>query len=75
MTKFGWKYYFKPTPQRVRIWGNSIFAASMTAAGFSFITDHKWLGGSIIVLGFIGKFISNFFADEVDDTDTGSGGV
>lgn len=59
----------------MRAWGNSLFGASLAASGYSFVTNHEWIGGALIVIGFLGKFISNFFTDEVDDTDTGAGGV
>lgn len=62
--KFTWKSYFKPTPKRIRIVGDSIVAAATFAASISVLNGHPMAGTIIMIVGAFGKFISNFFADE-----------
>lgn len=56
------KNYFKPTPKRFRVIGDSIAAASLFVAGLNL--DHPKLMLLIGVLGAVGKFVTNFFAEE-----------
>lgn len=66
MSKFGWKHYFKPTPKRVRVFGDSLAAGSLFVAGLSIMTGHEIIAIGVAVAGWFGKFISNFFSDEKD---------
>lgn len=63
-TKFGFKNYFKPTPKRIRILGDSMAAASTLAASFTIMYGSENLGTAILITGWVGKFLSNFFTDE-----------
>jgi hypothetical protein len=56
------KSYFKPTPKRFRILGDSIAAASLFIAGLNL--DHPKLMLISGIAGAIGKFVTNFFGDE-----------
>ena len=56
------KNYFAPTPKRFRVLGDSIAAASLFVAGL--ILDHPKLMLLCGVLGAVGKFVTNFFAEE-----------
>jgi hypothetical protein len=56
------KGYFKPTPKRFRVLGDSIAAASLFVAGLNL--DHPKLMLLCGVLGAVGKFVTNFFAEE-----------
>jgi hypothetical protein len=56
------KNYFSPTPKRFRVIGDSIAAASLFIAGLNI--DHPKLMLIIGVAGAVGKFITNFFAEE-----------
>ena len=56
------KNYFAPTPKRFRVIGDSIAAASLFIAGLNI--DHPKLMLIIGVAGAVGKFITNFFAEE-----------
>ena len=56
------KNYFSPTPKRFRVLGDSIAAASLFVAGLNL--DHPKLMLLCGVLGAIGKFVTNFFAEE-----------
>ncbi len=63
-TKFGFKNYFKATPKRIRILGDSIAGASTLVASYSIIYGDPKIGTVIMITGWVGKFLSNFFADE-----------
>jgi len=56
------KSYFKPTPKRFRILGDSIAAASLFIAGLN-LDNPKFMLISGIA-GAAGKFVTNFFGDE-----------
>lgn len=62
--RFGWKYYFKPTPKRLRIFGDSLAAGSLFVAGLAIVNGYEKIAIGVAVLGYIGKFISNFFSNE-----------
>lgn len=64
--KFGWKHYFKPTPKRVRLLGDSLAAAGTFGASIAILNGHPIVGTTIMVIAVIGKFISNFFTDVVE---------
>lgn len=64
--KFGWKHYFKPTPKRVRLLGDSLAAAGTFGAGIAILNGHPIVGTTVMVVAVIGKFISNFFTDVVE---------
>jgi len=67
--KFGWKYYFRPTPKRLRVFGDSLAAAGAFGAGIFVMNGHPIVGTVVMVVAIIGKFISNFFAEEDDDNE------
>jgi hypothetical protein len=60
--KFGWKRYFEPTPKRLRILGDSLAAAGTFGASIAVLNGHPIAGTIIMVVGVVGKFISNFFS-------------
>lgn len=66
-TKFGWKYYFAPTPKRLRVLGDSLAAAGVFGAGIATLNGHPIAGTIIMVVAIAGKFISNFFTDVEDN--------
>jgi hypothetical protein len=66
MKKIKWKPYFSPTPKRVRIFGDSIAAASIFVAGLNI--DNPKVMIACAIFGGVGKFISNFI-----DIDTNEG--
>lgn len=61
--KFGLKYYFKPTPKKMRVLGDSLAAASLFVSGMTMMEGYKELALFIAISGWLGKFISNMFAD------------
>jgi len=62
--KFGWSYYFKPTPKRMRVLGDSLAAAGTFGSSIAILNGHPIVGTSILVVSIVGKFISNFFTEE-----------
>lgn len=64
--KFGLKEYFKPTPKRFRVFGDSLSAAGTFAAGVSVLNGYPIVGTVVMVVAVVGKFISNFFTEEED---------
>ena len=64
MANFGWKHYFAPTPKRLRVLGDSLAAAGTFGAAIVVLNGHPVAGTIIMVVGVVGKFISNFFTDE-----------
>ncbi len=63
--KFSWKSYFEPTPKRMRVLGDSLAAAGTFGAGIVVLNGHPILGTIIMAIAVIGKFISNFFSDDI----------
>jgi hypothetical protein len=62
--KFGIKHYWSPTPKSVRKFADSISAGAMAVSAYTFMTDYKVIAYSVLACAFVGKFLSNFFADE-----------
>jgi hypothetical protein len=62
--KFGLKSYFKPTPKRLRVFGDSLAAAGTFGASVAILNGHPMAGTVIMIISVVGKFISNFFSDE-----------
>jgi hypothetical protein len=68
--KFGLKYYFKPTPKKIRLIGDSLAAASLFVSGMTLMEGYKEIAIFIAVSGWVGKFLSNMFADADPQTQT-----
>lgn len=62
--KFGWSHYFKPTPKRLRVFGDSLAAAGTFGATIVVLNGHPLAGTVIMIVGVVGKFISNFFTED-----------
>ena len=62
--KFGWKEYFRPTPKRLRVLGDSLAAAGTLGASIAVLNGHPVAGTTIMVVAVVGKFVSNFFSNE-----------
>lgn len=61
-TRVKLKPYFSPTPKRIRIFGDSLAAASIMIAGLNLTDPNVMLICAIV--GGLGKFLSNFFTIE-----------
>lgn len=62
--KFGVKHYWSPTPKSVRKFADSLSAAALAVSSYAFMTDYKVVAYIVLASAFVGKFVSNLFADE-----------
>lgn len=69
--KFKIKSYYQPTPAKLRKIGDALLGASQFLTGYSIVMDEKWLAFTCIAIGTIGKFMTNFFVEEVEPQDKG----
>jgi hypothetical protein len=57
--------YSLPTPKKMRKLGDSLLAVSTTIATYAIADDwSKWAQISALLLGVLGKFLSNFFTED-----------
>ena len=56
--------YWKPTPKRWRKIGDALLTLSVSFAGLSIVDEFRWIGISVSIIGGIGKFLTNFFAND-----------
>lgn len=56
--------YMKPTPKKWRRLGDSLLAMSLFITGTATYNDIDWLVYTSAAIGIIGKFLTNFFAEE-----------
>lgn len=61
---FGLSNYFKPTPKRIRIIGDGLLTISTTLSAYSTLMENKYISISVIIMGLLGKFITNLFAEK-----------
>lgn len=58
------KNYYAPTPKKWRKLGDALLGVSTTITTFAIMEEMKWIAITALVLGVIGKFLSNFFTEE-----------
>lgn len=58
------KNYFKPTPKRLRILGDTFLGISTFITGLGISENIKWLAYGALIVGVCGKFLTNFFTDD-----------
>jgi hypothetical protein len=58
------KNYFKPTPKRFRVLGDSLASASVFVSSYAILNEQQTFGVVVLVSGWVGKFLTNFFTDE-----------
>lgn len=56
--------YSSPTPKKWRKIGDALLAMSTTITGFAIYEEAKWVAITALVLGSLGKFITNFFSED-----------
>ena len=56
--------YYKPTPKKWRLLGDTLLGVSTTITGYSLYVDLKWVAAAALILGVVGKFLTNFFTDD-----------
>lgn len=62
--RFGLKCYYKPTPKKLRVLGDTLLAVSLFASPYQIVHEDHRLGIAVLVVGIVGKFLTNYFADE-----------
>lgn len=62
--KFNFKSYYEPTPANLRKLGDALLGASQFVAGYAVIADHKGLTIAFLIIGLVGKFMTNFFSEQ-----------
>ena len=58
------KDYFKPTPKRFRVLGDALASASVFVSSYAILNDMKQIALAVLISGWAGKFLTNFFADD-----------
>jgi hypothetical protein len=61
------KNYYKPTPKKWRKIGDALLGVSMLSVP-SELAGYSAIAISLFVLGVVGKFLTNFFSDDNDET-------
>lgn len=61
--KFGWKEYWKPTPLKIRKLADALVAATTFSGSMINLEGGSHIGTAIILIGFLSKTASNFFAE------------
>lgn len=69
--KFDLSGYYKPTPKNFRKIGDALLGMSQFLTGYAVIMEEKWLAMICIMVGTIGKGMTNFFTEEVIPEDKG----
>jgi hypothetical protein len=62
--KFGIKHYWSPTPKKIRKIADSLSAAALAVSAYTFMSDYKVVSYIVLASAFVGKFVSNLFAEE-----------
>jgi len=61
---FGWKHYWAPTPNKIRKIGDSLLGIFSITSMSSTIMDNKNLAIVSLIIGVVGKILTNFFSEE-----------
>jgi hypothetical protein len=56
--------YFSPTPTKWRKLGDDLLGVSTTITGFAIYEEAKWVAIAALLLGVVGKFLTNFFGED-----------
>ena len=57
--------YLAPTPKKMRKLGDALLAVSTTITTYAIADDwSKWVQISALMLGVVGKFLTNFFTED-----------
>lgn len=62
--KFGRSRYSKPTPKKMRKLGDALLAVSTSISVYAITEEMKVVALSCVIIGAVGKFLTNFFAEE-----------
>jgi len=64
VTKFSVKSYWAPTPNKMRKIGDALLGVFSITSMSSMIMDNKALAITSLVIGVLGKVLTNFFGEE-----------
>lgn len=64
VTKFSMKSYWLPTPNKMRKIGDALLGVFSITSMSSMIMDNKTLAIVSLILGVVGKVLTNFFGEE-----------
>jgi len=64
VTKFSVKSYWAPTPNKMRKIGDSLLGVFSITSMSSMFLDNKSLAITSLIIGVVGKVLTNFFAEE-----------
>lgn len=62
--KFELNGYYKPTPSKIRKVGDIMQYGAQIATGASIVNDKPELGLFVMIIGAVGKILSNFFVED-----------
>jgi len=62
--KFKLDGYYKPTPEKIRKVGDIMQYGAQVATGISIVNEKPEIGLIVMIIGSIGKILSNFFVEE-----------
>lgn len=57
--------YWSPTPKKWRRLGDSLLASGTAVTSLAIINDHKTIAISALIMMVLGKFLTNFFKEDV----------
>ena len=60
--------YFKPTPKKWRKLGDALLGVSTTITTYAIVEDYKWVAIAALIIGSVGKFLTNFFTEDKPET-------
>jgi hypothetical protein len=63
-TTFSMKSYWAPTPKKIRKLGDAMLGVFSITSMSSMIMDNKHLAIASLILGVVGKILTNFFGEE-----------
>lgn len=58
------KNYYKPTPRKWRQLGDALLGVSTFVSASAIATNHDYIAIISLVIGSVGKFLTNFFSDD-----------
>lgn len=58
------KNYYKPTPKKLRVLGDSLLAVSTFITTFALYSEYTTVAIVSLCVGVVGKFLTNFFKED-----------
>ncbi len=70
--KLSFRFYYEPTPKIIRKLADCLLGASAMISTSSIMQDYRWIAIAALSTGVVGKFLSNFFAEDNQHVDISS---